>query len=342
MKRNIIIRADGGSEVGMGHVVRCLALAEMLKDNYTVSFAIQEPSEFALKTINTVTPNIISLHATKDFEHDVANFNNLITQKDIVVLDGYHFQTEYQKNIKDKGCKLVCIDDLHSWHHIADVIINYAEGISPAMYSAENYTKFFLGLKYVLLRPIFLNSEPRSKKIIELKKVFVNMGAADVENNTSKFIKSLLRLEKITEIHLMLSSVNPHLKNLFKLIKNNSKQNIHTHFDISAQEVKNLLTNCDLAICPASGISLECCAVGIPLISGYSAKNQYDNLIGMEKHKTLVNFASLNDLSEDEITNEVGKLIDHPFVFNELVKNQQYMIDGKSPERISKIFNNLF
>ena len=42
----------------------------------------------------------------------------------IVVLDGYHFDTNYQTKIKQKGCKLVCIDDLHDKHFVADIIIH--------------------------------------------------------------------------------------------------------------------------------------------------------------------------------------------------------------------------
>ena len=55
MKRKIIFRADGGKSIGMGHVVRSCALAAMLKDNFTIVFAIQQPIESVLKTIHSVT-----------------------------------------------------------------------------------------------------------------------------------------------------------------------------------------------------------------------------------------------------------------------------------------------
>src|SRR5205823_4199042 len=99
---------------------------------------------------------------------------------DIVVLDGYNFNTEYQQAIKNKGCKLVVIDDLHAWHQVADVVINHAEGITSPDYSAESYTQFCLGLDYVLLRKPFLQPKTSIRKITSVKKVFISMGAADV------------------------------------------------------------------------------------------------------------------------------------------------------------------
>jgi UDP-2,4-diacetamido-2,4,6-trideoxy-beta-L-altropyranose hydrolase len=341
LKPRIIIRCDGGKSIGMGHVVRCLALADMLKNYFSIHIAIQKPPQTVINTIQTATKNIIILPETSDFEKDKNNFIKHILVTDIVVLDGYEFKTQYQQQIKNKGCKLVCIDDLHNWHQVADVIINHAVDISPLMYSAEKYTKFYLGLDYVLLRAPFLNTNQETRRIVNIHKIFISMGAADADNNTLKFAKALIILEKITEVHLMLSSINPHLESILDLISNNPKQNIFTHFNISAEELKEILLHSDLAICPASSISLECCAIGIPILSGYSAENQRSNLAGMEKHKTLINFESFDKLSVSEIAYKIEKLITDSAIFSELVQNQKKMIDGKSPERLVELFKKL-
>lgn len=341
MKNNVIIRADGGVSIGMGHVVRCLALADMLKNDFNIVFAIQQPDESIANTIHTVTDNIIQLPLENDYQKDISNFESYLKSNDIVVLDGYHFKTDYQKRIKNKGCKLVCIDDLHSWHQVADVIINHAEGVDESLYSAEGYTKFCLGLDYLLLRKPFLKLASTVKKISAIKKVFISMGAADVNNLTQKFTEALTGINGLEEIHLMLGSINPHLKSLERLIENNKQIKIKTHFNISAEELVELLKNCDLAICPASSISLECCAVGIGLISGYTAENQLGNLAGMEKRKTLINFGDMNLLTVEEIKVMLHEISRNPKLLNELIKNQKKMIDGTSPERILSEFIHL-
>ena len=157
------------------------------------------------------------------------------------MLDGYNFKTDYQKTIKAVGCKLVCIDDLHGWHQFADVIINHAGGVDESDYSKEKYTKTFLGLKYVLLRKPFLKKSTNEKKKVAIKIVFISMGAADEKNLTHKFVESLLLIQHIEEIHLMLGSINTHLKSIDALIAQNKQISINKHFNISADELSKLL-----------------------------------------------------------------------------------------------------
>jgi UDP-2,4-diacetamido-2,4,6-trideoxy-beta-L-altropyranose hydrolase len=339
MKKNIIIRADGGTSIGMGHVVRCLALAEMLKDDFVITFVIQSPADAVLKVIHQTTKLVLHLPETDNFEQDAIHFSEFLKGDEIVVLDGYNFKTEYQSVIKKKGCKLVAIDDLHDWQQLADVIINHADGADKKDYSAEAYTRFCLGLDYILLRKEFLNTPFREEKIKTVSRFFISMGAADEHNNTSKFAEALLQIDEVKEVHLMLSTINPHIEyikeTLFKDLR------VHTHFNLSAKEIVDLLKKIDVVICPASSISLESCAVGVGLISGYTAENQLGNLNGLAKHKTLINFGDINSLSVMDIKNKIMKLIPYPTVFNELINNQIRMIDRKSPERLLDVFKKL-
>ena len=341
MKTNVVIRADGGTSIGMGHVIRCLALAEMLKDDFNITFAIQQPSESIKNTIHSITPNIISLPETSDYAEDVLNLLTHVKPADIIVLDGYNFKTDYQQAIKNNDNKLVCIDDLHQWHQLADAVINHAEGAHVSDYSFEHYTKIRLGLKYVLLRKTFLQSSTKIRKIDGVKKVFISMGAADVNNITQKFTEALLQIEGIEEIHSMLGSINPNLASIEKLIDSNKQIKIKTHFNIAAEELKALLQECDIAICPASSISLEASAIGIGLISGYTAPNQMGILKGLVENNCLVNLHDMNAISIKGIKEELEKVISHPEILNEMIVNQKKLIDGKSPERLLNVFKNL-
>ena len=341
MKPIIDFRVDGGTSIGMGHIVRCIALAEMLKDDFAISFTMQKPNDNVKELINSLANYLLYLKETSDYNEEALTYSRNLNESDIIVLDGYNFDTKYQQAIKNKGCKLVCIDDLHAWHQLADVIINHADGVSQSDYSAESYTKFCLGLDYVLLRPPFLVPKTSVRKITSVKKVFISMGAADVNNITQKFTEALIQIKGIEEIHLMLGAINPNLKSIANLIKENKHINIKQHFDISATELANLLSKCDVSICPASSISLESCAIGIGLVSGYTAANQLGNLSGMENHKTLINFGDMNLLSIIEIKNKFENIVNNPDKLNELIKNQSKMIDGKSPERLRKVFKGL-
>lgn len=339
-KNRIIFRADGGKTIGLGHIVRCLALADMLKTKFEIIFVLQETAKDVIDLIESKGYSVISLSFIDDYTIDAQNFITHIQSSDIVVLDGYHFKTGYQKAIKDKGCKLVVIDDLHAWHQVADLIINHANTAQKSDYSTEEYTQFALGLDYVLLRSEFLNSTIKLREISKVKSVFISMGAADTHNVTQKIMEVLLEISAIEQINLMLSPINPHLKSIENLANQNPER-IQLYFNISANQLVQLLENCDLCICPASSISLESTAIGIPIISGYTAENQLDNLAGLTEQKIILNFGNLVTLSKEVLKDKIEEVMNQPELLNELIHNQQKIIDGKSPERLMRLFNEL-
>lgn len=340
LTQKILFRADGGKTIGLGHIVRCLALADMLKTHFEIIFVLQKTIKEVTDLIESKGYSLILLPINNDYNVDSQYFVKSIQSKDIVVLDGYHFKTDYQQAIKNKGCKLVVIDDLHAWHQVADLIINHANNAKISDYSVEEYTQFALGLNYVLLRSEFLNSNKKVKEIQHVKNIFISMGAADIYNVTQKFTEVLIEIKDVEQINLMLSPINPNLASIEKLA-NQHPEIIKLHFNISANQLVELLEYCDLSICPASSISLESVAVGIPIISGYTAENQLDNLDGLNEQKIILNFGNLVALSKEELKEKIEAVINQPKLLNELINNQQKIIDGKSPERLMRLFENL-
>src|SRR5687767_10542252 len=101
----IYFRTDGNLNLGLGHITRCLALGQMLRHNFSITFFIKQPSTSVYEMVRREKFNILSINDEEDF------FNILIGNE-IVVLDGYHFDTTYQRKIKASGALLVCIDDV--------------------------------------------------------------------------------------------------------------------------------------------------------------------------------------------------------------------------------------
>jgi spore coat polysaccharide biosynthesis predicted glycosyltransferase SpsG len=166
------------------------------------------------------------------------------------------------------------------------------------------------------------------------------MGAADYTNITQKFANALLEVADVNEIHLLLSDVNPHLEGIQRMVSQHPLR-LKSHINLAATQIADLLKICDVCICPASTISLESCAIGIVLISGFTAENQVDNLKGMEKSQTLINFGDLNELSEVAFKNKFKAVAANPELLRTTLDHQRKIIDGKSPERIAAIFKQL-
>ncbi|MFN0031726.1 MAG: UDP-2,4-diacetamido-2,4,6-trideoxy-beta-L-altropyranose hydrolase [Flavobacteriales bacterium] len=331
--KQIVIRCDGGTQIGMGHVVRCMALADMLSPQFEVSLVMQQTDDTIVHWLQRAGYVVQFIARTDDFISDSANLLALLHEPTIIVLDGYHFDTAYQQAIKNEHHQLVAIDDLHAWHQVADVVINHADGVSESSYSKEFYTKLLLGLRYVLLRQEFLHLTISHQHRNTIEKFFISMGASDVHNNTMRFANALLALDNVKQIHLMVSNVNPKLPEIKSLAEQHTKL-VHLHADIDAAQLVRLLAQVDLVICPASSISLEACAVGVGLAVGHTADNQQGNLNGLIKAGVATNFGNMNELSEEDFITQIKSICHHPAMLNAQIERQRTLLDGKSGERL--------
>ena len=261
------IRTDGSHEIGLGHVVRCISLAHMLKDDFAIHF-------FILKIPDSLKSEIKQNGWLVTVLEKESDFLNKLTGNEIVVLDGYQFDSDFQRQIKRRGCKLVCIDDFHDQHFYADLVINHAPGVSKDDYEGESYTKYLLGPHYALLRPEFLNSRKQEKMIYSesVNKILICFGGADSKNLTAKVLSWIP--SKDYSITVILGNAYVHHDALNQVIAERKDFEIIVKESLDAKEMRIELEDADLGIVPASGVLLETFYVNLPSVSGYYADNQ--------------------------------------------------------------------
>lgn len=332
----IYFRADGNSEMGLGHVIRSLALAEMLNENFDCRFIIRNPSPHLLIEIEKVCSHVIQLDSSK-FDNSEAAYltNEIISREDIVVLDGYHFESEYQKIIKSRGSKLVCIDDIHSCHFYADAIINHAPGLDPASYSTEAYTKFLFGLDYSLLRSPFLEIARDQRTILSIQNIFICFGGSDFNNLTLKAIKGTLDVSGIEHVHVILGSANAHKLEIEEFAKEDERYKIYEN--LSGEGMLEVMKKCDLAIVSASSILYEIVSVRMPVISGYYVENQVNVYHGFDALNLIKGIGDFNRFDNyKEVISDLGKEeIDY------YIQQQNKHLDGNSRKRFIAEFEAL-
>lgn len=262
--KKIIFRADAGADIGYGHFIRTLALADMLKEEFDCSFATVNPTSYQLEEIGKVC-RCIPLSGNTHFDY----FLSLLTGDEIVVLDNYFFTTDYQLKIKKKGCLLVCVDDMHDKHYVSDVVINHGLH-DPLLFSVEPYTKLCLGYDWLLLRNIFLE-KINIRKLYPpfLSKVILCFGGSDSNDFTGKAIRELNVMPSVSEI---IAIVGDKYKGLGYV---NSPKVQYKH-NLSAEEISDFFSYADYAFLSASTVCLEAIACHIPVAAGYYVENQMD------------------------------------------------------------------
>ena len=266
-KCRIFFRADASATIGYGHFIRTLALADMLKDDFDCTFFTQSPSEYQQREAEKVCP-LVSLPSD---ESKFNKFFDYLKGDEIVVLDNYFFTSGYQRQIKGKGCKLVCIDDMHDKHYYADIVINHATGLCRADYDLEPYTQLCTGLNWSLLRKEFIEYQP---SVTTTKNdIFVCFGGSDFCNITTKVLEALSLSDCDCTIHVVLGEANKQREYLIPKYQNTK---VKFYSSLTAQQMIDIMSICKVGVLPASGLLWESLYVGLPSIFGFYVDNQID------------------------------------------------------------------
>lgn len=322
-KRKILFRADAGAEIGYGHFIRSLALADMLKDEFECIFYTQSPTEYQWKECENVC-RLVELPAD-DTRFQI--FLDCLSGDEIVVLDNYFYTTDYQRKIKEKGCCLVFIDDMHDMHHVADLIINQAINVSPDDYSCEPYTRFALGMKYTILRRPFYEAckrEDTSNEEGKLK-IVVAFGGSDFMDLTGKTISGLVNLNIISTIAAIVG--DSYSSN--RMIENEKVTYLKNQ---SAQQIADLFSNCDVAILPSSTMMSEAMACGATIIGGYYVLNQKNDYYVFSNANMIL---GVGDYSESDVVERIKKQL------YGIVTKRSNTITADTPQRFLNLFKAL-
>ena len=259
-KRKIYLRADAGPEIGYGHYIRSLALADMLKQDFDCTMFTQTPTDYQLREAKEVC-SVISL-PNDDSKFD--KFLDYLKGDEIVVLDNYFFTTNYQRAIKAKGCKLVCIDDMHDKHYVADVVINHG-CTNASLFDIEPYTHLCLGFEYALLRRPFWQPKKQSR---ELNSYAICFGGADPQNLTLDYAKRITSEQPFGHIIAIIGDSYQHEDSLREV------QGIEVRKRLTANQMAQIFSSAEHVICSASTTAYEALACGAEVTSICYTDNQ--------------------------------------------------------------------
>lgn len=321
----IFFRADGNTETGLGHVYRSCALAETVNKNFDCVFVIKSPYSALKEEISKYCSEIIELNEELDLTEDASVLASLSSSvKSIVVLDGYKFDHSYQQTFREQSrSSLVCIDDIHQTHFVADAIINHSGIVSMDDYEASFYTQFFHGIKYALLREDFLSVA--TPVTTSSKNLLLCLGGSDPKNDTLQVLQQIPVPSGFDSIHILIGAGYKYRTALESYIGERG-DNTQIHQNLPASAVVQLMQSCGHAIVSPSSVSYEYMSVGGVVYLHLIADNQKGIRAFFLKEGLAVDFSQFNKLSAHEET--------------AMMKNQRKFFDKRSGERLLRIFEN--
>ena len=335
----LFIRADAGSHIGTGHLMRCLALAQAWKGaGGKVVFITACRNEGLLRRIREeeIEVHLLSLSYPDPGDWEVTK--NVLARHPgaWVVLDGYHFNETYQKRIKDAGNRLLVIDDMaHLKHYYADIVLNQNLHAEDLHYSCEPYTRLLLGTKYVLLRREFLAWRDWKREIPEVaRRVLVTLGGSDPENYTLKVIQALQKVDiSGLEAIVVIGASNPHADVLKKAV---GQSRIPIRLIQDAKNMPELMAWADVAIAAGGTTCWELAFMGVPSLVVILAENQRPIAEGLAKVGAVVSFGWFKHVSIADITSALSYLLSNKKQRAEMIQRARRLVSGNGVLNILK------
>lgn len=281
---NILIRADSSSQIGLGHIMRDLVLAQQYP-NDIITFACQDLAGNIMDKI----PYSVHVLNSNDPEELIDLIHSL--RIDMVIFDHYGINADHEKTIKEQtNVSILCLDDTYEPHH-CDILLNHNISADSNRYLGLVPTRCELrcGSAYTLIRDEFKNEKITSReKIYDL---FIAMGGADTANLTTNILKTL---DDSLSICVVTTTANAHLDELKTYIE--GRKNISLH--VNSDEIAKLLHQSCLAIITPSVMVHEVLFMGIPFVALKTAGNQDD----MVQYLKQYNYNVMEEWTSDSIT----------------------------------------
>jgi UDP-2,4-diacetamido-2,4,6-trideoxy-beta-L-altropyranose hydrolase len=282
----IALRVDGGKDIGMGHIMRTMALANDLKkkpENKEV-FYITKNDPTAVNKLKDNDFNVLVIDKDLSYEKEIKKVKEIIENREVnkLITDSYEIDQNYLIEMRKVVDKLITVHDYAPFAFPSHVVINgnaYAEDLDYKSYYGD--TEFLLGTDYLLLREEFRNL-PEVEVREKVQNILVTVGGYDMRNLTPKIIKALseLNLEEIDnqyidkeKLHIDVV-VGPSFDNVDQMVSEVEKSSLDISLNFNVKKMSKLMIKSDIAISSGGSTLYELAVTKTPGLILLQADNQ--------------------------------------------------------------------
>jgi UDP-2,4-diacetamido-2,4,6-trideoxy-beta-L-altropyranose hydrolase len=301
----VVFRTDASLQIGTGHVMRCLTLADALRECGVWCSFVCRPHQGHLLAIiaqrghhvlplpelhEDAEPNRNSTVHTQwlgtDWATDAQDTQNVLSAHaggepvDWLVVDHYALDVRWEETLRPQAKRIMVIDDLADRPHACNLLLDQTFGRRAADYHslAPECCNLLCGSQYALLRPEFAvlreySLKRRAQPV--LKELLITMGGVDKDNLTGDVLRALqhFSLPEDCRVTVVMGQTAPWLKDVQDLASVIPTQ---TRVLVGVSNMAQLMADSDLAIGAAGATSWERCCLGLPSIMIVVADNQLE------------------------------------------------------------------
>ncbi|MDH5573372.1 MAG: UDP-2,4-diacetamido-2,4,6-trideoxy-beta-L-altropyranose hydrolase [Gammaproteobacteria bacterium] len=331
----VAIRVDASINMGTGHVMRCLTLADTLTGvGADVTFICREHYGHLAEIIKIRGYPVLLLGKPESkmlredgdpvhshwlgvsWQHDAEEtVQKLASQKiDWLVVDHYGLDARWHKKLRQEVGQIMVIDDLADRSLDCDLLVDqnfYLDSETRYQKLVNADCRCLLGPDYAMLRPEFIQgiNQQQFRIRAELKRIFVFMGGADATNETAKAIRAIDMVNECSfKVDIVVGSVNPYTDEIRQLCSERDYMMFH-------QDVRNiaeLMNHADLAIGAGGATTLERCYLQLPSIVIVLAENQKQSIADLEKIGAVESAGWYENVQADNLAKRIANYCQYP------------------------------
>lgn len=357
MNMQIVFRCDASVQIGSGHVMRCLTLANALRERGTQATIIcREHPGHLFSLIEDTGHRLIALpppvattmegrlaHSAwlgtsqaEDAEQVIAALKS-IGHVDWLVVDHYALDSEWESRMHGHVARIMVIDDLADRRHDCYLLLDqnfYADMETRYDGLVPDDCVRLLGPKYALLRTEFRKvREQLRQRNGSIRRIFVFFGGSDLTNETAKALEAIKQLDRPEiGVDVVVGAANPHQDAIATLCDSMPEARLH----VQVSNMAELMGSVDLAIGAGGSTTWERCAVGLPAIVLSLAENQVAIAVGTDEAGVLEYLGNCRDVSAERLTSEVKHFMENPNRLTAMSETARELIDSKGSERVCR------
>jgi UDP-2,4-diacetamido-2,4,6-trideoxy-beta-L-altropyranose hydrolase len=344
---NICFRVDASVNIGSGHVMRCVTLAEQLrKYGAEIFFICREHKGDLIEWIQLEKGfSVYSLPKTEETNpHDMLNWlgtsceidaqetRNIIESFDFkvdwLIIDHYSLDICWEQLLRGNVEKIMVIDDLANRYHDCDLLLD----VNLHCCMEKRYQSYIpdhcltlLGPNFALLRDEFYNVIHK-KRDGQIRRVLIFYGGSDQTNETDKMLEALKPvLPKEVKLDVVVGGINQNKDQ----IQSKVSKFPNASYYCQVNHMASLMNEADLVIGAGGGTQWERCYLGLPSIVTVVAENQFEITQAVESTGAILNLGWYHQSNDTDKQKAVLYALNFPEEIKQMGLNAKEIISAQ-------------